>query len=310
MKLLSSLDCLSPDILGTAVTMGNFDGVHLGHQALLSQLKERASEFNFKSALILFEPQPSEFFFPEQAKVRLSSLREKLDYISTFNIDYVLCLKFTAPLASMTAEVFAKRYFFSFLKARTILVGADFRFGRQRQGDLQLLKQLGEKNNCEVDAFADYAIANQRVSSTMVRRVLAQADFISVQRLLGRPYKMMGRVMPGQGFGREWGVPTANLYRPQRLNPPFTGVFCVKINHNGFFYQGVANLGKRPTLNGQHWVLEVHLLDINLNLYGAMLEVVFLKKLRDEIKFSSLEALITQIYSDITQAKQFFEQEN
>ncbi|MGQ3888974.1 bifunctional riboflavin kinase/FAD synthetase [Legionella sp. CNM-1927-20] len=306
MKLLRVLDSVTAFKAGAVATIGNFDGVHLGHQALLAKLKANALKLKLPSVVLIFEPQPSEFFCKEKAPARLTSLREKIEILQKSQIDYLCCLKFNQRLANMLAIDFAQTYFFSLLQAKYLLVGEDFRFGQGRQGDINLLASMTKKFNCTLDIFSNYVLDGQRVSSTKIRTLLSQGQLKEAQALLGRPYSLCGRVIQGQKRGREWGIPTANL-NLRRLTLPFTGVFCVQVQHeNGQIINGVANLGCRPTVDGKRNVLEVHLFNFNGNLYGKMLKVIFLHKLRDEAKFSSIEKLIQQIHDDVKEAKCYF----
>lgn len=292
---------------GCVATTGNFDGVHLGHQALLAQLKAQAIQKKLPLLVILFEPQPGEYFRGKQAPARLSSLREKLAFLRQCQVDYVYCLRFNNALANMPADTFAQQYFFSQLNVSYLLLGEDFRFGRGRSGDVALLKKLAATSSCTVDIFEDFRLHDQRVSSTDIRKALAQGDLDTASALSGRSYSMCGRVIHGAGQGRKWGIPTANLAM-RRKSLPLRGVFCVCSKlPDGRLINGVANLGSRPTVDGSKNVLEIHLFDFNQTLYGDLLEVRFLHKLRDEIRFASLDALITQIHDDVAIAKNWFE---
>lgn len=306
MKLLHGLNSIPFFANGTVATIGNFDGVHLGHQALLAQLRRQADRAQLPMVLLLFEPQPGEYFLGQQAPARLSSLREKLQVLKKCNVDYVYCLKFNKRLALMPADVFAQHYFFSLLQVKYLLVGEDFRFGRQRMGDISLLKGMGEKAGCVIQPFPDFSLENVRVSSTKIRDALAKGELERASVLLGRTFSLCGRVIKGDGRGKQWGIPTANLSM-HRLSLPLKGVFCVQVwRERGGWVQGVANLGRRPTVDGTKNVLEIHLFDFDQNLYGEMLQVFFLHKLRDEIKFSSVDALITQIHDDVVAARTQF----
>ncbi|WP_419418848.1 bifunctional riboflavin kinase/FAD synthetase [Legionella sp. D16C41] len=306
MNLLRGVSLLPDFKAGTVVTIGNFDGVHLGHQALLMQLKAQALEFKLPTVVLIFEPQPGEFFYRSKAPARLTDLREKIENLKKLQIDYVCCIKFNYALANMQPADFASHYFFSALQAKYLLVGEDFRFGQNRQGDVNLLAELAKEANCKLDIFSNYLLNDQRISSTKVRGLLAEGQLNSAQALLGRPYSICGRVVEGQKRGRQWGIPTANL-KLHRLTLPLNGVFCVQVEHsNGCISNGVANIGCRPTVDGNRNVLEVHLLDFSGNLYGEMLKVIFMHKLRDEAKFSSIEKLINQIRKDVVAAKGYF----
>jgi riboflavin kinase/FMN adenylyltransferase len=306
MKLLHGLTNFPDFAKGTVTTIGNFDGVHLGHQALLKTLRAEASRLQLPLVVLLFEPQPAEYFRPEQAPARLTSLREKLAVLKFSKVDYVYCLKFDEALALMSAETFAENYFFSLLNSKFLLIGEDFRFGQGRLGDVSLLQKLGANHGCTVQTFPDFSINNKRVSSTKIRDALAPGELQTASELLGRTFSLCGRVVKGDGRGRQWGIPTANLSM-HRLMLPLKGVFCVQVGRTkGKLLNGVANLGSRPTVDGSKNILEIHLFDFDESLYGEMLQVFFLHKLRDEVKFSSVDALIAQIHDDVARAKAEF----
>ncbi|MFC3908436.1 bifunctional riboflavin kinase/FAD synthetase [Legionella dresdenensis] len=288
---------------GTVATIGNFDGVHSGHQSLLAKLKAESIKRKLPLVVVLFEPQPGEFFRGKQAPARLSSLREKLAILKQCQVDYVYCLRFNTRFASMPAEDFARFWLFDILKVNYLLVGSDFRFGQKRTGDLELLCRLAMDYNAQVETCPDFAIASGRVSSTKIRTLLAEDKLEQAANLLGRTYSLCGRVVRGAGLGRQWGIPTANV-AIRRLALPFTGVYRVRIHlAKGEVHNGVANIGCRPTVDGSKNVLEVHILNFNRSLYGEMIQVSFLEKLRDEKKFSSVDELIAQIRQDIASAK-------
>ncbi|MCX7117587.1 MAG: bifunctional riboflavin kinase/FAD synthetase [Legionellales bacterium] len=305
MKLLRGFRCFSELSAGSAVTIGNFDGVHRGHQALLKTLCQQADMRQLSVVVMLFEPQPGEYFSANQAPARLSSFREKMDALAQCGVDYVYCLKFEHYLACMEARHFAEQIIFSSLKAKYVLIGEDFRFGRGREGDAELLQQIGALHSSVVACFHDFYIDAERVSSTKIRLAL-QHDLAMAAAFLGRPYSMCGRVVHGDGRGRQWGVPTANISL-HRSTLPMSGVYCVLVESKGKppLY-GVANLGCRPTVDGRRNVLEIHLFDWNKSLYGDMLHVTFLHKLRKEEKFPTIDDLIAQIHADLNSAKQWF----
>lgn len=308
MKLLRGIQQVTAFSVGTVATIGNFDGVHRGHQALLTKLRQEATRLSLPMIVMLFEPQPGEYFQDQQSPARLSSLREKLQMLRQSGTDYVICLSFKESLASMSAVAFAEHFIFSSLCARYLLIGEDFRFGMGRTGDISLLQSLGAKTSCIVETFPDYFIDAQRVSSTKIRAALGSGDLMYANKLLGRPYSMSGRVIQGSGLGRQWGIPTANLKLCHK-NLPLKGVFCVRVQREGQpWLRGVANVGCRPTIDGLKNVLEIHLFDVDESLYGAFLQVCFLHKLRDELKFSSVDRLIKQIHADILAAKAYGEQ--
>ena len=295
----------SIDVLknGSIVTIGNFDGVHLGHQSLLSLLTKEAKALCLPVVVILFEPQPNEFFCKEKPPARLTTLREKCDVLKALGVDYVYCLHFNNKVSHLTPEAFAQHILFSVLHARSIFIGPDFRFGYERRGDLSLLRIIAALNQAQVHVCTDYCLHEVRISSTHIRTLLMAGKLEAASSYLGRPYSISGRVVRGDGLGRHWGIPTANIHL-KRMLPAITGVFLVRVIHkkNEMLY-GVANLGRRPTVNGLKTVLEVHLFDFNGSLYHERLNVVFLKKMRDELTFPSVDALILQIKKDISQAR-------
>lgn len=307
MKLLTSRSLLSSFFLkGAAATIGNFDGIHLGHRALLKQLREEAVKHQLPILVILFEPQPIEYLRGAEAPARLSSLREKLCYLKEEKVDFVYCIKFNKNIARMSAKGFIEDYLFARFHCKYLLVGEDFRFGQGREGHVGLLQEEGAKKNCRVEAFQSYASDGNRVSSTLIRQHLANNELHAAAHLLGRPFSISGKVIKGLAQGRQWGIPTANL-KINRRQPPLKGVFCVEVQHSqGQRYQGVANLGLRPTLGKNKYNLEVHLFDFEGNIYGENLEIFFLHALREEKKFASLPTLIAQIHEDIRAAKAFF----
>ncbi|HHL3492060.1 TPA: bifunctional riboflavin kinase/FAD synthetase [Legionella pneumophila] len=307
MKLLRGSNHFALFDKGAVATIGNFDGVHLGHQHLIKALRAKADEMNLPLVVLLFEPQPKEYFHREKAPARLSTLREKIDVLNLCQVDYIYCIKFDAILAQTSALNFAQFYLFEALKIRYLLVGQDFRFGKNREGDVNLLKTLGAHYSCEVTVQSDFLIENEKISSTRIREALQEGNLQFAAKLLGRPYSMCGRVIKGDGRGRQWGIPTANLGM-HRLSIPLQGVYVVQVHINSKAYSGVANIGKRPTVAGTKNILEVHLFDFHGSLYGQLLQVIFLHKLRDEVKFSSVESLITQINSDILLAKTYLKQ--
>ena len=291
---------------GSVATIGNFDGVHQGHQMLLAQLCARANRLQLPSLVVLFEPQPAEYFLGDQAPVRLFSFREKIHALQQAGVDAVYCCRFNAHLASLSPAAFAEQVLFSLLRVKHLLLGQDFRFGQGRLGDTAALKKLGDARQCVVEVCPDYPTDQTRVSSTEIRLALREGNLQQAALYLGRPYTVSGRVIRGFGRGRQWGIPTANVHIPHGVLP-LRGVFFVQVRRaNGAVFSGVANVGCRPTLNGNQTSLEVHLLDMEASLYGERIAVTFLCKWRDEMKFASVDLLITQIKQDIREAKSYF----
>ena len=296
---------LPPD--GCVVTIGNFDGVHLGHRAVIERLAAEGRRLNLPVCVVLFEPQPREFFDPVNAPPRLMRLREKVDRLSELPVDHTLILRFNRALANQTPESFIEDILIRALGVRYLVIGDDFRFGQRRAGDFNLLKSYGARHGFEVADTASVLIGGERVSSTLIREALLEGDLDRAARLLGKPYEVCGRVIHGQKRGREIGFPTANLLM-QRKNTPVQGVFAVTMR--GLTAQplpGVANVGIRPTVSGDPTpLLETHLLDFSGDLYGKRVEVEFHRKLRDEQRFSGLDSLRAQIELDIQAARAHF----
>ena len=304
MELIRGLHNLRERHQGCVATIGNFDGVHLGHQVVLRQVKSRAQALGLPSVVIIFEPQPREFFAPEGAPARLSRFGEKVRLLQAQGVDRVLCLMFNTRLRTMSADQFIRELLVEKLNVSHFVVGDDFRFGCDRRGDYQLLQQAGERFGFEVEETATYELDGARVSSTRVRAALNGQDFALAARLLGRPYRVVGRVMHGQKLGRQLGAPTANV-RMHRFACPLRGVYVVDAILGQRRCPGVCNVGMRPTVQGRQPVLEVHLLDFNGDLYGELMQVEFLHFLREERRFDGLDALKAQIRADIDAGRQW-----
>jgi riboflavin kinase / FMN adenylyltransferase len=291
----------------TVLTIGNFDGVHLGHQALLERLVVRARGVGLPAAVMTFEPHPREFFAPDSAPARLASLREKLVLLAAAGIDQAYVCRFNATFAALTAKDFVEGVLVRGLGVRHLIIGDDFRFGKGRVGDFALLGRAGLAHGFGLEAMDTVEVQGERVSSSAVREALQAADLLRAARLLGRPYSIAGRVVQGQKLGRRLGFHTANIQLKHNL-PPLLGVFAVSVTaDDGTVREGVANLGLRPTVSALlRPSLEVHLFDFEGELYRAHLTVNFLHKLRDQVKFENLEALSRQIACDVADAQAFF----
>lgn len=279
-----------------ALTIGNYDGIHLGHQDLINELLNKSKNTKLESAIMIFEPHPREFFTPKDAPSRITSLREKIEYFQSKKIDRIYVIKFDKKFSNMSGD-----NFISILKkqisARAILVGEDFRFGSNREFGINDLL----KSNVETTIVKETKKNNKRVSSTQIREALSSGDLILAKALLGRDYCISGKVIYGDQRGRQIGFPTANIHMFHN-RPPIKGVFAVKLDDKF----GVANLGTRPTINGiSKLQLEVHILNFSKDLYGQHVHITFLKKIRDEVKFKSIEALKVQIKKDIITSETF-----
>ena len=293
----------------TVLTIGNFDGVHLGHQALLRQLVASARALSLPSVVMTFEPHPLEYLRPGQAPARLCSLREKLLLLSAQSIDRVFLCRFNQNFATLNAENFITHYLINKIRPRHIIIGDDFRFGAQRAGDLQLLAEAGRQQGFTVETMATQSVNGQRISSSAVRNALKNGNFTDAQQLLGRTYSIAGRVISGRKLARQIGYPTANI-RLRHRYPALTGVFAVWVEGlTDHPVGGVANIGTRPTVSQSgRTVLEVHLFDWNADCYGRHLRVHFVHKLRDEQKFPSMAALTAQIACDAEAARAWLSQ--
>ena len=303
MQLVRGLQNLRPRHRGCVATIGNFDGVHRGHQAILARLRERAVELGVPSCVVIFEPQPREYFAPETAPARLARLRDKVALLAAEGVDRVLCLAFNQRLSKLSADEFVETILVDGLGVKHLEVGDDFRFGCDRLGDFAFLQDAGQRHGFSVEAAQTVELDGLRVSSTQVRDALAAADFALAERLLGRPFQIGGRVLHGQKLARQLGTPTANV-QLKRRRVPLSGVYLVSAEIDGKVWPGVANIGVRPTVAGDGSAhLEVHLLDFAGDLYGRRLTVEFHHKLREEQRFASLEALKSAIDADIAAAR-------
>jgi riboflavin kinase / FMN adenylyltransferase len=291
----------------TVLTIGNFDGVHRGHQALLARLVAQARRVAMPAAVMTFEPHPREFFAPDAAPARLTSLREKLALLAQSGVDHAYICRFDARFAALSAEEFIERVLVQGLSVRHLIIGDDFRFGKGRTGDFAMLGRAGAEYRFGLEAMDTVAVEGERVSSSAVRDALQAGDLGHAQRLLGRPYSIAGRVIHGRKLGRQLGFHTANIHLKHNLSP-LTGVFAVAVTmDDGESRSGVANLGMRPTVSdAPRPTLEVHLFDFDGELYRSHLTVSFLSKLRDQVRFDNLEALSRQIARDIENARAFF----
>ena len=308
MKLIRGLYNLTRPLPASAVTIGNFDGVHRGHQLVISQLKQVAASASLPTVVIIFEPQPIEYFAPGKAPKRLSRFREKIAYLKAQQIDYLLCLHFDQKLAAQSAENFVQKILVDSLNTRHLVIGDDFHFGKNRQGNFQFLKDNSNRFGFMVDETETLMIDGERVSSTRIRESINRGDFEKAAELLGRPYSLSGRVAHGQKLGRELGYPTINIKMGDKTLI-VKGIFAVNVKGiDNRVLQGVASIGTRPTVNGVDTILEVYILGFDQDVYGYSVEVEFLHKIRDEEKFDSLEELTSWIGRDTEKAIAFFKQ--
>jgi len=306
MQLIRGLHNLSEQHRGCALTIGNFDGVHLGHLEILKNLRAEAEKRNIHSCVMSFEPLPQEYFCRQTAPPRLHRLREKWCNLQNTQIDYFLCTKFNRQLAELSAKDFINEILVKKLKVKFLLVGDDFRFGNKRCGDFEMLQNAGREHGFEVRNSPSHCFQDERISSTRIRDALKENKLQLAEQMLGHPYQICGRVAHGDKRGRTIGFPTANI-KLHRHATPVHGVYAVHMTgENSLSSFGVANVGKRPTVDGQNLQLEVHLFDYTGDLYGQQVCVEFKHKIRDEKRFDSFDDLKQQIIKDSATARIFF----
>lgn len=304
MRLIRGLKHIKPLKNGCVLTIGNFDGVHLGHREVIQKLARQGKSLGLPVVVLTFEPQPLEYFLRKNAPTRLSRLREKAIQIKQLPVEQLLVVKFDRPLADYDAESFVNDILINALNVKHLVVGDDFHFGKGRRGNFALLKEMGRMHGFTVENTRSFFVDGARVSSTMIRDALNKGDLNLVKRLLGRPYSVCGRVMHGDKRGRNIGFPTANI-QMFRNNTPIEGVYAVTVSGIGNKeIAGVANVGTRPTIDDNFRViLETHLFNFDRDIYGYYVEVHFMKKIRDEIRFNSIAELTEQIAVDVAHAK-------
>lgn len=306
MELIRGLHNLRPRHQGSVVTIGNFDGVHRGHQVILSQLQAAGAALGLPDTVMIFEPQPQEFFQGDQAPARLMHWRDKVDALAAAGVARVLCVRFDEKFRALTARQFVQQLLVDGLGCRHLVIGDDFRFGCDRSGDFAVLQAAGREFGFAVNNTDTVVVAGDRVSSTRIRMALAAGDFALAETLLGRPYAISGHVTHGDKIGRTLGVPTANI-PSRRLVSPVHGIFAVTVEGVAAApVCGAASVGKRPTVQGLDERVETHLLDFAGDIYGKRIKVVFHHKLREELKFDSLDELKTAMAKDIADTRQYF----
>ncbi|MFC4656282.1 bifunctional riboflavin kinase/FAD synthetase [Rheinheimera marina] len=305
MQLIRGLHNILPSHKGCVLTIGNFDGVHLGHQTVLNQLKQHAARLQLPAVVMVFEPQPLELFAPDKAPARLCRFREKYHWLAQQGIDRLLCVRFDRDFAALEPQSFIQNLLLEQLGVQHLIVGDDFCFGKNRAGNYALLQQAAAEFDFGLSNTHSLMLEGERVSSTLIRQVLEQDNLTAAAQMLGRPFSLMGRVRHGEKVGRQLGFPTANVWL-YRKNLPVRGVYAVEAVTATGRYNGVANIGSRPTLHGRKEQLEAHFFDFSGDLYGQQIEVILKHKLRSERKFDSLDALQQQIRLDADQARAYF----
>jgi len=309
MELIRGLGSLQPQQRGCAASIGNYDGVHRGHQHVLKQLVSDARKQALPATVVVFEPTPQEYFAASEPPARLMSFSEKWPALAECGVDRVVCLRFNRNLAQMPAAMFIERVLIHNLGVRHLVVGDDFRFGRDRAGDFAMLKTAGESCGFEVQAARTLSVAGERVSSSRIRECLAAGELESAAELLGMPFSLSGRVVHGDRLGHTLGYPTANIPLKRRISPVH-GIFVAAIHGiGGALHYGAAYVGSRPALNGQRELLEVTVFDFSGELYGQRLRVELLHQLRSDAKFENLEALKAQMAQDVGAARTWLKQQ-
>ena len=306
MELIRGLHNIQPHHRGCVLTIGNFDGVHLGHQAVLAKVVAIARQMQLPSCVMLFEPQPLEVFAGDAAPARLTRFREKYEALARLGVDRLLCVHFTPAFAAQAPEQFIQQLLLKQLGVEQLIVGDDFRFGKNRSGSFDLLALAAEQHQFGLYSTSSLLLGQQRISSTLIRQALADDKLTLAAEMLGRPFALTGRVRHGRKLGRDLGFPTANVFLYRR-KLPVAGVYAITANTVFGRYQGVANIGNRPTVQGQRQQLEAHLFDFKGDLYGSQIEVLLQHKLRSEQRFDSLAQLQQQIAADVLAAKAFFQ---
>lgn len=306
MQLVRGIHNIQATDHGCVLTIGNFDGVHLGHGRVIAALVAKAKSLDCTPAVMVFEPQPQELFTPQTAPARLTRLRDKYALLEMLGVEKLICVNFNRKFASQSAEHFIEHLLVKQLGIKHLIIGDDFKFGQHRRGDFDMLCEAGKKHNFGVSDTKSFMVSGCRISSTQIRQALENDKLDEAATMLGRPYSIIGRVFHGDKRGRTIGFPTANIKLKRRVSP-VSGVYVVTIKTHENEYFGVANIGSRPTVSGVRQQLEVHIFDFNADLYGQIIEVVLLKKLRPEMKFSGIEELTKQIDIDSQQAKHYIE---
>ena len=304
MELIRGVHNLRSRHRGCVATIGNYDGVHLGHRAVLDALIQVGRQRNLPTVVLAFEPTPQEFFGADRAPARLTRFREKFLALAQTGVDRFACMRFDGAFAALSPDEFVERILVRGMGVRYLVAGDDFRYGHKRMGDFASLKAAGLEHGFELKDTASFQLDGERVSSSRIREALGQGRLEQATRLLGRPYSMCGRVVPGDQLGRTLGFPTANIL-PSRRVLPMTGVYAVWVaGVDSRPWPAVANLGTRPTVNGKRALLEAHLMDFDGDIYGRHLEVSFVAKLRDELRFDNVHLMIDQMHRDLKAARE------
>lgn len=303
MRLITDLGSITERFTNTVLTLGNFDGLHLGHQELIRMVMKRARETGAVSMVVTFRPHPLKILAPEKCPPLISIYEEKIALFEKLGIDVLVKIPFTLDFAAMSPEDFTKKILCDLLGAKEIFVGYNYRFGKGRRGDVATLKRLGEKYGFVVREVEQIALDGEVISSTKIRKLLAEGSVEHAARLLGRTYAITGVVVKGDGRGKGLGFPTANI-APKHSIIPANGVYAVRFFVREKFYDGIVNIGLRPTFDENRLTIEVHVLDFDEDIYGEEISLYFIGKIREERKFRSPEELVRQIVSDVRTARE------
>jgi riboflavin kinase / FMN adenylyltransferase len=307
MELVRGLHNLRARHHGCVLTIGAFDGIHCGHQEMIRVLQSRSAELQLPAAVLSFEPTPREFFARGAPPGRLTRFREKYEALARYGVERFVCARFDERMRSLSPEAFSGDILRDGLGARHVVVGHDFRFARNHSGDVADLRALGDRDGFAVTEVAPFEIHGERVSSSLIRAALDRGDMARAAQLLGRPYRMTGKVVEGAKLGRKLGFPTANL-RPRRRATPLAGIFAIRVSGAGLHNApGVASLGTRPAVNGKELLLEAHIFDYSGDLYRRNIHVDFIERLRDELWFPTLDELVAQMHRDAARARSILE---
>lgn len=295
-----------PASKGTVATVGNFDGVHLGHQAIIRRVVSMAAELSVSSVAVTFDPVPKKILQPQTAPPLIETLEQRLQHLESLGLDHTVVVRFDQNFASNSPEEFVTRYLIGILRVRGVVVGQNFSFGHEKRGNLELLKQFGVQHNFVTEGIPEVKIGNQRVSSTLIRELIKSGQMEDVCVYMGRPFALQGTIVPGEKLGGTLGIPTANLKVENEILPA-TGVYVSRaLLADGKDVAAVTNVGYRPTVGGETLTVEAHLLRYSGNLYGQKIQLQFFQKLREEMRFNNLDELKSKIHSDIQQAETYF----
>ena len=302
MQIYYDLEAPSASFQESIVTVGVFDGLHIGHQAVIQQVLTQAEKFNLASSVLTFDPPPLAFLAPERCPPALTTLSKKIEILEQLGVDAAVFARFDAYLQQMSPNTFVQQVLLQRLHARQVIVGYDWQFGRGRSGNTEALKELGDQYQFDVMIVGPVQLRDKPVHSTRVREAIASSHLDLASELLGRRYSIIGEVVKGEGRGRQIGFPTANIDAGNQMLPP-SGVYAVQVKLGGCMFAGVLNMGTRPTFDGEKFQIETHLFDFAKTIYGEKIEISFVKKIRAERRFPSPEMLVNQIRQDVTMAK-------